>query len=85
MELLSVKMEKSGRILIPAVIRRKLHLKAGSELLVSLDETGLHFGTRDQALARVRRRLRKYIPADRLLSEELLRERRQEAARENAK
>jgi AbrB family looped-hinge helix DNA binding protein len=85
MTTLSVKMEKSGRILIPAAIRKQLGLKVGSELLLRVDETGLQISTREQTLARVRNRLRRHIPENRLLSEELLRERRQEAARENAK
>lgn len=85
MEQLSVKLEESGRILIPAKIRRKLNLKAGSHLLVRVDETGLEISTREQALARARGRLRRYIPDGRNLSEELLRERREEVAREDAK
>jgi AbrB family looped-hinge helix DNA binding protein len=40
MSLLSVRVEKSGRILIPAAVRRKLGLKEGeSELLLDIDET----------------------------------------------
>jgi hypothetical protein len=38
----------------------------------------------EQALQRVQRDLRKYIPEGRMLSEELLAERRHEAARESA-
>ncbi len=76
-------MEKSGRILIPAEIRRRLNLKEGAEVLLGVDETGIHLGTRDQALSRVHQRLRQYIPEGRVLSEELIQERRTEGEREN--
>ncbi|MFB3828841.1 MAG: AbrB/MazE/SpoVT family DNA-binding domain-containing protein [Bryobacteraceae bacterium] len=83
MATISVKVEKSGRILIPAAIRRKLKLEEGSQVLLQVDETGMRLGTREQVLARVRRELRRYIPEGRRLSEELIKERRAEAEREN--
>jgi AbrB family looped-hinge helix DNA binding protein len=85
METVSVKLEKSGRILIPAAIRRELGLKEGSELLLRPNDAGLQVSTRQQAIKRVQAQLRKYAPRGRLLSQELLDERREEAARENAK
>ena len=83
METISVKIEKSGRILIPAVVRRRLHLKEGTEMILRVDDTGIQLGTREQALARVREELRRYIPEGACLSEELIQERRAEAEREN--
>jgi AbrB family looped-hinge helix DNA binding protein len=83
MDTFKVKLEKSGRILIPAAIRRKLQLKDGSEVLMRVDEAGIRLGTREQALIRVHQRLRRYIPEARVLSEELIQERRAEAEREN--
>jgi AbrB family looped-hinge helix DNA binding protein len=83
MATISVKVEKSGRILIPAVVRRQLHLKEGSELILRVDEAGIQMGTREQALARIHKELRRYIPEGRVLSEELIQERRAEAEREN--
>jgi len=83
METISVKVEKSGRILIPAALRRQFHLDEGAEVILQVDETGIRMGTREQALVRVQARLRRYIPKGRLLSEELIQERRAEALREN--
>ena len=83
METLSVRVEKSGRILIPAAIRRQLNLKEGTEVILRVDETGIRIDTREQALARIRKRLRRYIPEGSCLSEELIQERRAEAEREN--
>ena len=83
METISVKVEKSGRILIPAALRRKFCLKEGTEMILRVDEDGIQMGTREQALNRVRKRLRRYIPEGTCLSEELIQERRAEAEREN--
>jgi len=83
MATISVKVEKSGRILIPAVIRQQLNIKEGTEVILRVDETGIRIDTREQALARIRKELRRYIPEGRVLSEELIQERRAEAEREN--
>jgi len=85
MPTIPVKLEKSGRVLIPAPIRRKLNLKEGSTVLLRVDETGIQLGTRDQVLARIHDRLRHYIPKGRMLSEELIAERRAEAKREQTR
>ena len=53
-------------------------------MILRVDEAGLHVVSREQALQRIQRDLRKYIPEGKMLSEELLEERRQEAARESA-
>jgi bifunctional DNA-binding transcriptional regulator/antitoxin component of YhaV-PrlF toxin-antitoxin module len=84
MEQFSVKVEKTGRILIPVSVRRKLLLVEGSsELVVRVDAAGLTVGTRRQALDRVRTRLRQYIPEGSDMSGELIEDRRREAARED--
>jgi AbrB family looped-hinge helix DNA binding protein len=85
MEQFSVTIGKSGRILIPVAIRRRLSLVEGSsELIVRVDDTGLTVGTRRQALERIREQLRRYIPEGSDLSGELIEDRRREAAREDA-
>src|SRR5674476_727105 len=76
METISVKVEKSGRILIPAAVRRRFDLKEGTEVILRVDEDGIQMGTREQALARIRKELRRYIPEGSCLSEELIQERR---------
>ena len=77
-------LEKSGRILIPVAIRRRLGLSEGSQVIVKVDESGaLQITSRSQALASVRERIRKYVPAGRDLVEELIQDRRAEAERED--
>ena len=78
-----VRLEKSGRIVNPAAIRRQFNLQAGSEVLPRVEDTGIVLDTRRQALARVRERLRRYAPAGRFLSDELIQERRAESENEN--
>ena len=79
-----MKLENSGRILIPAEWRRRLNVKPGQELVLGMSEEGIRIlGTRADAVKRVQARLRKYVPAGRMLSEELSAERRAEAERES--
>jgi len=79
MAVFSVKLEKSGRILLPAEVRRKLSLKPGEDVLISAnDDTVTVIGNRAAAIRRVQQRLRVFAPG-RILSEELIAERRAEA------
>jgi bifunctional DNA-binding transcriptional regulator/antitoxin component of YhaV-PrlF toxin-antitoxin module len=81
----TVKVEKNGKILLPVSVRRLLGINDGvSEVLIGVDEERrlVTVETRDQALARVRSRLAKYVPAGAMLSEELMADRREESRRE---
>ena len=78
----SVKLEKSGRILLPAEIRRKLSLHPGEDVLISAnDDTVTVIGNRAGAIRRVQQQLKAFAPG-RTLSEELIQERRAEAEEE---
>jgi len=71
--------------LIPAAVRKRLDLRTGTAMVVRVDEQGLCLmGTRQQAVDRIQRRLRRFVGAGRRLSDELVEERRREAAREAA-
>ncbi len=76
------KLGQSGRIVIPTEYRRRMGLEAGDEIVMRLDEEGLHLYTPAQAVARAQALVRRYVPEGRSLSEELISERREEAARE---
>ena len=70
------RLEKSGRILIPAALRRELALSPGSQVLIKIESTGaLQITSRAQILAKVRQEIRKYIPAGQDLANELIRDR----------
>ena len=65
-------------------VRRRLGLSEGSQVIVKVEESGaLQITSRSQALAGLRERIRKYIPAGRDLVEELIQDRRAEAERED--
>ena len=84
METYTARLEKSGRILIPAAVRRKLGLSEGSPVLVRVEESGaLQVTSRSQVLANVRKKIRKYVPAGQDLAEQLIRDRRAEVEGEN--
>jgi AbrB family looped-hinge helix DNA binding protein len=79
---IKTKLGQSGRIVIPTEYRKKLGLKSGDEIIMHLDEAGLHIYTPAQAVARAQALVRCYVPEGRNLSEELISERREEANRE---
>src|ERR1039458_9914477 len=84
METYTTRLEKSGRILIPAAVRRQLGLSEGSQVLVKVEESGtLQVTSRSQALSKVREEIRRYIPAGQDLAGELIRDRRAEVERED--
>jgi AbrB family looped-hinge helix DNA binding protein len=86
MSVISVRVEKSGRVLIPVSVRRQLGLKEGeSDLLLFIDEDPVRVGTRAQVVARLQAAAAKYGKPDELWSEELMADRRREAEREFGK
>lgn len=76
------KMGQSGRVVIPGEYRRRLGLRSGDEIIMHLDDEGLHLYTPAQAVARAQALVRRYVPERRSLSDELISERREEAVRE---
>lgn len=77
----STHIEKSGRILIPAAFRSSLGLKPGDELVLLLDDE-LRVLKPEQAVSYAQSLVRKHIPKGRLLSDELIAERRESARSE---
>jgi AbrB family looped-hinge helix DNA binding protein len=70
-----------GRIVIPAGLRNALKLKPGDRLVVRLVGESLVLERRETVERRLRERFR-HIPGNVRLAEELIAERRAEAARE---
>jgi AbrB family looped-hinge helix DNA binding protein len=83
MERFTVAVDGSGRILIPAKVRRQLKLQQGSALIVRVDQEKLVLETRARALREAQAYFSKFRPkGGKLMSEELIEERREEARRE---
>jgi AbrB family looped-hinge helix DNA binding protein len=72
---------EGGRVVIPAEYRRTLGLKPGDEVLLLLEEGEVRLLTPQRAVQRAQALVRRYIPEGRGLVEELLQQRRGEAAR----
>ena len=79
---LMTKIGRGGRIVIPAQYRRAMGVAPGDEVILVLEAEGIRIVTRQQAVRRSQAVVRRYVQEGRSLSEELLRERRAEAARE---
>ena len=73
-----IKITEGGRIVIPAEYRQALGLHVGDEIIVRLEEDGIHILTLEQAIKYVQDVLRPYLPQGRSLSDELIAERRLE-------
>ncbi|MDP3880313.1 MAG: AbrB/MazE/SpoVT family DNA-binding domain-containing protein [Dehalococcoidales bacterium] len=78
---MKTKIREGGRLVIPAEYRKALGLKPGDSVLLSLEDGEIRVVSTRQAVARAQTLLRQYIPKGRSLSEELIKERRDEAAR----
>ncbi len=76
------KIGNDGRIVIPAEYRKELGLKPGDHVILALEDDEIRLYTLKRAVKRAQELVRRYNPEGRRLSEELIRERREEAARE---
>lgn len=78
----SVTVGPDGRIVIPAQYRRALGIEAGDELRLRAENGELRLISRRAAIKRAQSIVRRYVPEGVSLSDELIAERRAEAARE---
>jgi AbrB family looped-hinge helix DNA binding protein len=75
----------NGRIVIPATIRQELGFAPGETLLMDVEDGILRIESYPVRIRRIQREIAQYIPAGRVLSEELIAERREEVRREGEK
>ena len=76
----STRIDKSGRLIVPAALRRQLGFRPGDRLHLRVVDGELRVSTWQQAVDRVQQSLAEYRPGDQeeLTSEVLIRERREE-------
>ena len=77
-----VRIAPGGRVVIPAEFRRALGVEVGDDMVIELTNGELRLRSFDAALKRVQEIVRRYVPEGVSLADELVRERREEAARE---
>ncbi len=73
---------EGGRIVIPASVRKAMGLKPGDDVILELKDDELKVLSMRKAIARIQEHVRRYVPEGVSLSDELIRERREEASRE---
>lgn len=73
---------RGGQVGDPASFRREMGVKPGDTLIVEMDGGELRVRSLPSAIQRVQARMRELNPEGRLLSDELIADRRAEAARE---
>ena len=74
-----------GRIVIPVSYRRLLGIEAGDHVLMLLDNGEVRLVGRNAAVRRAQELVARYVPEKSGMADELIAERRVEAARENRK
>ncbi len=77
-----IRVSEKGRVVIPASIRQALGIRTGDELEARVENNEMRITTLSNRIREARRFVRKFVPADRMLSEELIAERRDAARRE---
>jgi bifunctional DNA-binding transcriptional regulator/antitoxin component of YhaV-PrlF toxin-antitoxin module len=84
MDQLTLHVDTQGRVMLPAWCRKREGVNPSTDLCVAVTEEGaLVVETREQGLRRARAILRRHIPEGVSLADELIAERRAEAARES--
>ena len=76
------KVVEGGKLVIPASFRREMGITPGDTLIVELEDGELRVRSLPLAIRQVQERMRELNPEGRLLSEELIADRRAEADRE---
>lgn len=75
---------ENGRMNLPADIRRKLGLKGASTITIEEYEDHIEISSFEKRLARIRELMKPLIVPGKLVSEELIQERRAENAKDEA-
>jgi bifunctional DNA-binding transcriptional regulator/antitoxin component of YhaV-PrlF toxin-antitoxin module len=73
-----VRMSEGGRIVIPQHMRQAMGVEPGHELLLQMDGDCLHVYSLRSAVRHSQAIVRRYVSKDRMLSEELLSDRKRE-------
>lgn len=76
------RLNDEGRLVIPAGLRKSLGLRPGQEVLLRRTATGIELTTFEMAVKQFQDRVAGVVPAGVSLADELIAERRAEAARE---
>jgi AbrB family looped-hinge helix DNA binding protein len=74
------RIKDGGRLVIPAALRKRLGLKVGDEVVLELSDDELRIRSLSSAIRQAQKAVRSYVQQNARLSDELVTERRREAA-----
>jgi AbrB family looped-hinge helix DNA binding protein len=77
-----VSINENGRLVIPALYRKALGIKAGDQVVLWMEDDELRITTMKRRIERAQRLVRKYVKPGVSLVDELIAERREAAKRE---
>lgn len=76
-----LRVNENGRVVIPAQFRQALGIRAGDEVILSWKDDEIRITTMKRRIERAQRNVRKYVKPGVSLVDELIADRRREAAR----
>jgi len=79
---IETKVAEDGGIVIPVEILQALRLNAGDKLIFFIEDGELHLLTQQQVIKRAQQIVRRYVPEEHSLVDELMADRRLEAENE---
>lgn len=82
MDVIRTKVTQGGRIVIPAEMRRRLGIEVGEDVNIALDGESIRILTQKESIKRAQALVRKFVPKGVSLVDELIADRRREAANE---
>jgi AbrB family looped-hinge helix DNA binding protein len=77
-----VQIDSGGRFVLPAKIRKELHIKPGDDIVLRLENGSVNLVPLHQAVKLAQQTIRKYNPQGTSLVEDLIQARKEEAAHE---
>ncbi|MBZ5678978.1 MAG: AbrB/MazE/SpoVT family DNA-binding domain-containing protein [Acidobacteriia bacterium] len=77
-----LRVNENGRVVIPASFRKALGINPGDEVVLRIEDDELRITTMKKRIERAQRLVRKYVKPGVSLVDELIADRRREAARD---
>ena len=77
-----VQVHSGGRFVLPSKLRKELQIKAGDEIVLSLEDGSVRLIPLHQAVRIAQQTVKKYVPKGTSLAADLVQARKEEAAHE---